>query len=407
LKETRKEERMHTDMDPFEELPEGLVEEMLSNARGVSVDLMGKFKEIVDRRNEIRRALEKNDDLKNYSDLGNARTYPTSAGVDGSYTMERMLSMDFACVAAVAVEGLTPPGPEKRNWPKPRYFSHIEAVRHNEDTSQVLRGISAGLELHLTVKAPHDVVFLDGSMKTPLIFLNNAAVKMSTIPNTLREVFLNGKNAVNEDRVRFPDFKDVVNDYEEVLRADRTDKIYAAIPKYTTRNELSEKLGLKDYEDRGLLNFILKAGEYVGPLDPSNDGNPHLSLSPIGDFYDISEGLKRKVNSIVNDLLPSLSVLYFRPSNYSPVLRAEVPKPIATNKNRLRTLLEAIEIQSASLSIMEPYPLYLADRMVKHLSTAVPAIRKSAFQEISENWEGDISDVYMGMHTYRTIGGKE
>ncbi len=396
---------MEDGTNPFEQLPEGLVEEMLSNSRMVSVNLFEKFKEIVDTKDKIRKTLEDSGNLKNYSEIDNSRTYPTSAGIDGSYTMERMLSMDFACVAAVAVEGLTPPGPERRNWPRPRYFSHIESIRHNDDTSQVLRGISAQLELFLTVKAPHDVVFMDGSMKTPLIFLNNAAVKMKSIPDSLKSIFLNGKDSINEDRVRFPNFNDVINAYEEILTSKRTDKIYAAIPKYTTKNELAEKLGFSHYEDRGLLNFILKAGEYVGPLNSSSNDDPHLILSHFPKEFELTDTIKRKVDSITKDLLPNVSVIYFRPTSYSPVLRIEIPKSVAYNNNRLRTLFEAIEIQTVSLSIMEPYPLYLADRMVKHLSTAVPAIRKSAFQEISDNWSGDITDVYMGMHSYRTERG--
>lgn len=391
--------------NPFEELPEGLVEEMLSNTKTVSSNLHSRFKDIVERKGEIRKSLESSGDLRNYSEIDSARTYPTSAGIDGSYTMERMLSMDLACVAAVAVEGLTPPGPEKRNWPKPRYFSHIEVIRHNEDTSQVLRGISAGLELYLTAKAPHDVVFLDGSLKTPLIFLNNATEKMGTVPQTLANVFLNGKEAKNEDNLMFPDFKDVISAYDEIIKSERSDKIYAAIPKYTTKNELSIKLGLDDYEDRGLLNFILKSGEYIGPLDSSTGSGLHLNLDHIPESYDLPESLIKKIKSTVEKLSSDVSILYCRPSNFSPVFRIEVSKAVSSNKYRLRSLFEAIEIQSTSLSIMEPYPLYLADRMVKHLSTAIPAIRKSAFQDISENWSGNISEVYMGMHAYRTEGG--
>ncbi len=393
------------DYNPFEELPEGLVEEMLSNSKLVSTNLLGKFNEIIESKSKIREKLEESGILKNYGDLNLSKTYPTSAGVDGSYTMERMLSMDFACLAAVAVEGLTPPGPEKRNWPKPRYFSHIEAVPHNDDTSQILRGQMAGLELFLAVKAPHDVVFLDGSLKTPLIFLNNAAERIASVPKSLREVFLNGKNAQNEDKVRFPNFSLIIDAYVEILESKSSDKIYSAIPKYTTRNELCENLGLPDHEDRGLLNFILKGGEYVGPLDATDSGGLHLNLNHIRKFYDVNSNIQSQVDAIVRDLFPNVVIIYFRPSNFAPVLRMEVPKSVANNKERLRTLFEAIELQTISLSIMEPYPLYLADRMVKHLSTAIPAIRKSAFQEVSENWNGDISDVYMGMHAYRTEWG--
>ena len=45
---------------------------------------------------------------------------------------------------------------------------------------------------------------------------------------------------------------------------------------------------------------------------------------------------------------------------------------------------------------MEPYPIYLADRMVKHLSTAIPAIRKYALQEMMLADDGDSSNLFLG-----------
>lgn len=396
---------MESDRDPFEELPEGLVEEMLDSSKAVSKGLLHTFEEIKDKREELRKKLEDNGSLKSYSEIDTARVYPTTCGVDGSYTMDRMLATDLACVAAVAVEGLTPPGPEKRNWPKPRYFSHIEAVAHNDDTSQVLRGISAQLELHLAANAPHDVVLLDGSIKTPLIFLNNATVKLQSIPATLRDVLLMGKNATNEDMVKFPGFSDAIADFEEILKCNRSDKVYAAVPKYTTQNELCIKIGLDGYEDRSVLNFIMKGGEYIGPLDIDSTETLHLNIDAVNKYTTINEDVRETVRRITNELIPNMMVLYFRPSTFGPVIRVEVARQVAENTYRLRTLFESLRIQSASTSIMEPYPLYLADRMVKHLSTALPAIRKSAVQEISQNWPSNISEIYMAMHAYRTEGG--
>ena len=46
----------------------------------------------------------------------------------------------------------------------------------------------------------------------------------------------------------------------------------------------------------------------------------------------------------------------------------------------------------------------MADKMVKHLSTALPAIKKQAVMEISKHWDGDVSDVYLATHSYRTEG---
>ena len=54
------------DYNPFEELPEGLVEEMLSNSKLVSTNLLGKFNEIIESKGKIREKLEESGILKNY-----------------------------------------------------------------------------------------------------------------------------------------------------------------------------------------------------------------------------------------------------------------------------------------------------------------------------------------------------
>ena len=338
--------------------------------------------------------------LHNISDLPVPAIYPTSSGIDGAYAVERLVSTDFACVAGVAVEGLTPPGPEKRYWPKPRFFSHIDLASHNEATSQILRGMSVNIELQLAVHAPHDVVFLDGSLLTYGIFLNNATVAFKDAPDSLKEVFLNGKEAQNEDKVRFPSFLDGLNAYKTILSSTRTDKIFVAMPKYTTKNEVCQRLGMQNYEDRSLLNFVLKANEYIGPLELTSE----VHINTPSDIPNSNE-IKSLITEITKGLFPKIRIFYYRPSAYMPVIRLEVPDSVANNKSRLSILLKALQIQCVSPSIMEPYPLYLADRMVKHLSTALPAIRRSATQELSENWQGDIGDVSIATHGYRTEWG--
>lgn len=383
---------------PFEELPAGLVEEMLGMSKNISIDMTGQFKRIFDHKEEIRDSLKKLNLLNNINDLPIPQTYPTSCGVDGAYAIERLVSTDFACVAAVAVEGLTPPGPERRHWPKPRFFSHIELTNHNETTSQILRGISTNIELQLAVHAPHDIVFLDGSFLTEGIFLNNATVAFSEAPVNIRNVFLSGKKAENEDRVNFPSFLDGLKAYKAVLASVRSDKIFAALPKYTTKNEVCQQLkGFEKCEDRSLLNFVLQGDEYIGPLKA--DVSIHIKVPQ--DIPNRDE-IVNLINEITTVLIPKLRIFYYRPASFMPVIRIEVPESIANNKNRLSILLKGLQLQCISPSIMEPYPLYLADRMVKHLATALPAVRRTATQELSESWTGDIGDVLIATHGYRT-----
>ena len=383
--------------NPFEELPGALVDELFKRSKQIATEMNTQFSKIFDQKEKILNVLIEKGILHNINDLPIQQAYPTSAGIDGAYAIERLISTDFACVAGVAVEGLTPPGPEKRFWPNPRFFSHVDLTSHNEATSQILRGMSVNMELQLAVKAPHDVVFLDGSFVTYGIFLNNATVALDEGPFNLKEVFLNGKQAENEDKIKFPGFLDGLTAYKEILSSKRTDKIFAAIPKYTTKNEVCQLLGMDSYEDRSLLNFVLKGDEYVGPLQLKND--IHIKVpSNIKD----SETIKNLINEITQSLFPKVRVIYYRPASFTPVLRIEISDAVANNRNRLAILLKALQIQCVSASIMEPYPLYLADRMVKHLSTALPAIRTSATQEALKDWKGETGDIYLATKGYRT-----
>jgi hypothetical protein len=55
--------------------------------------------------------------------------------------------------------------------------------------------------------------------------------------------------------------------------------------------------------------------------------------------------------------------------------------------------------------MLEPYPLYLADRTVKALARSIPAFRQVATQQISERYDGNISEVFFAMHGYRSEAG--
>lgn len=55
--------------------------------------------------------------------------------------------------------------------------------------------------------------------------------------------------------------------------------------------------------------------------------------------------------------------------------------------------------------MMEPYPIYMADRMVKSVATALPAIRQIVTQQACDNYAGDVSEVFFGLHSYRSEAG--
>jgi hypothetical protein len=309
---------------------------------------------------------------------------PTSCGIDGSYAVERLLSTDLAVAAAVAVEGLTPPT-ETRFWAQPKHHCIVKAVPHYNATSWVLRAIMMCMEMDLATKAPHDVILLDGSMTTPLIYINQALNEVNESPPELGEILLDQIDVT-------------VESVKTIIQASRSDKIFVAAPKYTTKKELSDLLGLSGYEDRGLLSFVMESGEYVGPISKAAVSRP-WEIERISDTY------RSFVSEYMNQVR-NLKIIYYRPFEHVPTLRLEVANSVATNPQRLAMLFEAIKIQCGAPSIFEPYPLYMADRMVKHLGRAIPALRRTTTQYIAERWEAPLGSMFLAMHGYRTESGR-
>lgn len=373
------------DETPFNELPQALVEDMLSQCNDLSKKLINSFQKLSDIKKNIRKELKQTDLFKKDSEITSAPVHPTSCGVDGSYTIEKLLSTDIVASAGVAIEGLTPPT-EERHWPIPHHDSNILTISHSDSTSVVSRAIMMCMELTLAANAPHNVVFLDGSLTTPFIYFNQALNQLFNVADDLSD-------ELNERLIL------ALDSYKKILISEKSDQIFSGVPKYTTKKEICQRiLNLKEYEDRGLLSFILKAGEFIGPMKIQKPESPWH----IGKPTSISRNKFDEIISALNNLY----IIYYRPYEYFPALRLEISPSIANNQYRLSILLESIRLQCGSPGIMEPYPLYMADRMVKHLRTALPAIRKTTTQEMTLKWEGSVGDIYFAMHGYRTEWGK-
>jgi len=376
-----------TEQTPFAELPEALVEEMLSKSESVGQSLYQSFKELRDNKANFRNRLQSKNLLRNETEFGYAEI-PTTCAADGSYAVERLLAIDFAACAAVAIEGLTPPS-EKREWEKPHHQVLIQPEKHDPDTGMVIRGIMMQMELELAAKAPHDVVFLDGSLTTPLIYVNQAINHVLASDSTTAGTILREK------------FATFLSSYKTILESSRTDKLWVSMPKYTTRRELGDRLKWPaSYDDRGILTSVLSPGEFTTPVPLEKPREPwHLRVPSEAKQH---ENLKDDVLTAISGLF----VIYYKPHAWIPTFRVELARSIATNPSRISILLQGLKYQSRTPGIMEPYPLYMADRMVKHLRMAIPAFRQTATSKITEKYEGDIGDIFFNMHGYRTETGR-
>jgi hypothetical protein len=251
---------------PFGELPEALVEEMLGQCNKLGSNLSASFQKLYDYKADIRSKLNEKKLLHKDSEISIAPAYPTTCAVDGAFAIERLICTDLIAFAGVAMEGLTPPS-EKRYWPNPHHVSNILTIPHSDNTPSFARAVMMCMELELASTAPHDVVYLDGSLTTPLISIDQGLNRVTDVDGELAECLLSRVERALES-------------YLKIVTCERTDKIFAGIPKYTTRSEISkDALGLSDYEDRGLLTFVLESGEFVGPVTIQKIARPwHLNI---------------------------------------------------------------------------------------------------------------------------------
>jgi hypothetical protein len=380
-----------TDDTPFADLPAALVEEVLGQTAAVGDLLLETFRQVKEHRHAQRQALLDRGFLLHESSLGYP-PLPTTCGADGSYAIERLLSADLVAVAAVAVEGLTPPS-EKRHWEQPRHSTFVSAEVHHADTATVLEALMLGSEFLLAAGAPHDLVMIDGTLTHPVILFNFALHQAQNATN-LR---CSGHFLAN--------YTSYLEAYRTVLGSERSDKNYAALPKYSSRREIGRTMGWPGgHDDRGVLTSLLQAGELTRPV-PLDAPERQWSIYTSG----LPESIRPHSQELVADIvahLQRLHVFYYKPHEWLPALRVEVAYDIAVNDHRLAAVVQGLKHQCATAAMLEPYPLYLADRTVKSLARAVPAFRQVTTQRLSETYDGDIGEVFLAMHGYRSETGR-
>ena len=379
---------MTNENSPFADLPAGLVEEVLQQTTKVGDMLLGGFQHVKKNREALREALQKRGHILSEGSLGYP-PLPTTCAADGSYAIERLLTADLAAAAAVCVEGLTPPS-EKRHWDQPRHTTFIVPEVH---TATILRSVMLGNELLLATRAPHDVVMIDGTFTLPVIYFNQALANAPAAPELhSSSEFLSHCGSYLEG-------------YLQLLVGQRSDKQFIGLPKYSTRREFGREMDWpQGYDDRGMLTLLLQTGELTKPRaleQPKQEWHINVSGKVSANYPDAKDLVAQIVAA-----LKQVHVFYYKPHEWLPALRVEVAQSIATNNHRLATVVQGLKQQCSTPAMLEPYPIYLADRIVKSLARAVPAFRQVTTQRIAERYEGDIGEVFFAMHGYRSETGR-
>jgi hypothetical protein len=371
------------DSPSFLEIPASLVEQMLQKTNEIGGILQSSMHDINRKREKFRLQLEQIGLLDNDINFRNIEPL-VSGGVDGAYAVDRLLGTDLLFAAAVGVEGINELENGKRIAPNHDVFVYPE--KHNPENMISARAIMIEMEIKLAANAPYDIVYLDGSLTTALIHMYKAIN------------FIENLNSKSSDKIR-EDFKDFLISYKKILDLKDTYKYYLGIPKYTSRNDIGKNLHWpENYDDRAILTLILDPGEFTRPKLFTSEEGWHVRL-PYED-----EELRVLMQQVISGI-KNLSVIYYKPHPWCPALRIEIPSATAGDETKLNSILINIKNQCQTPSIMEPFPLYMADRIAKHMAPAIPAYKQIIMNQMTQLNDHNEKDIFFLMHSYRTEGG--
>lgn len=360
----------------FSDLPDALVQELLSRADQVAEHVQTRVNGLRAEKQNLRQEASTKGLIRRKADL-DIPPEPSVVGIDGSYQIHRLTAIDLCAAAGVAVEGTTKEA--RRYWPEPYHRIWVEGIPHRGQPVAILRSLMVAMELELAAIAPHDLVLLDGSFASLIIYINQGVNQLNQVDPTLTSAL----SSVWENGALY---RSLIS----LLKSTRA----IAVPKFTSHNELTSQMRIiapGNPDGRTLATLILEPGEYTHPIPMDHPGAYHLP-NPANDQE-------------LNQAMRNLRVVYFRPYGWTPALRLELPGNIANSAIRLAIVLEGITRQYISSAVFEPYPLFLADRMVKSLGAGVNVIEQSVAQYVAGD-SANVETTLLFLQNYRTEGGR-
>ena len=370
------------DSPSFLEIPASLIEQMLQKTNEIGDMLQSSIHEINRKRHKFRIQLEQIGLLDTDIRFRNIKPL-ISGGVDGAYAVDRLLGTDLLFAAAVGVEGMNE---ENGKRVPPSHDVFVNPEKHNPENMIAARAIMVEMEIQLAANAHYDIVYLDGSLTTALIHMYKAINFIETL------------NTKSSEKIK-EDFKNFLVSYKKILEFHDTEKYFLGIPKYTSRNDIGKNLHWpENYDDRAILTLILDPGEFTRPKLFTSEEGWHVRL-PYED-----EELKILMQQVISGI-KNLSVIYYKPHPWCPALRIEMSSAVARDESKLDTILYNVKSQCQTPSIMEPFPLYMADRIAKHMAPAIPAYKQIIMKQMTELADNNEKDIFFMMHSYRTEGG--
>ncbi len=373
--------------DTFGDLPDALIHELLTKVDTISENASDKVQELIEMRDSLReRALG----------LGLIETaippsnspYKSVAGVDGSAVTRRLASLEINAAAALAVDGVSSLSNDgsangaARGQELPDLPHHFEVPRPTKPlrySSEIAYGLMFCMEYLVAEEVKRDLVMLDGAFSTGMVAislgLKSADAEYDDLSNALKRRWVEeSKGAISD-----------------ILSSDRM----IALPKRTSGNEFATQTRLfgsreVDTNGRSTASLILEPGEFSGPFN----------LETHTFYIDPVYMTRQEINDL-DDLYSQIKIVYYKPHSWSHAYRIELPPAIAEDATRLHAVLDRIKLETTNPAMMEPYPLYVADRFVKSLAKGIDSMMAAVRREvIAKSSEAELA--HQMMTAYRS-----
>ena len=201
----------------------------------------------------------------------------------------------------------------------------------------------------------------------------------------------------NELEERFERF---VANYLSVLEsgANGLEKVFVGVPKSTTSREVFEEIiGQMPNEniallgnERAALSLILKPGEFTKPVKIR------------GNFMLGADRSRSGRNKHVIKKFLETRVSYYKPNGLLPAFRLELPEAVSKSRQLFGSVIQGIKHQAQAPGILEPWPLYLADRMARSMNASIPFVSNAISRFALDSDDGNFENLLTMLMHHRT-----
>lgn len=370
----------------FTGLPHSMVEKALSGAQKIGTRLAKTLASMKPTFNKVREELERRALIMHDAWMVQPLT-PTVSGIDGAFVIDETAAFDIVLCGALGVEGFCPHYGAV-HWPEPVFEVHIGYEVHNRSVRTLIQALMTQMEVLIAGNAPHEVVLLDGSFVTPLVSVKKALALINRREHTSSSIVEKFAGWLDE----------FLSTYLSLLTISRSDKVVAAVPKQSVNRDFAGVVELPaGFKEKAVLNYVLRPGEFTKPL--------RTRASDLENNYGFTPSLGPQQRQLIRELerlCRDMTFLYYKPYPFVSPLRVEIPAQVAASETKLGLLLQAIKQQMTVPSVVEPYPLFLADQFVKRLSAVTGPFKQIVAYTASSLDGVEPQEVFAIINSYRT-----